>query len=542
VRGENALRSVAVCSATVVLALGACGCSLDRSPKLLPGGAAGQTSAAIPGGQVAEAPVPEAPVPEAPVRSPMDTSSGGTFGSMPTPVIPDMPAQTGGLQCGGVFCPFARDPVRPCCSTQADVAQGAARAEGQCGLDFSATGASFYGSACWQTDQPGVADQSCPTAAGDAGLVEPGCCTDQGSCGGLNTSDAIGCHYQLGVKPQPCGMPSGDAGPGTTCDPLGIFGIEAQVDVAWGGRSGGLVGLTDDGRGKIVFHLLLAIQSIDTSTNEIQGQMRFCDVDPPPFYSTTLCESYKPVFPVTIWDNPKAPRFALTGRYSCLQPGCLLTMDAKTALLGIARDNPEAPWPGPQDTATLRCSAGTGAQCFPDQDGDKLPGVTISLLTDGMAPPGAGCASIGYLYKGAPLSASPAAIFGGVRRADRIFLGTRTKLGGSGKLSADCNEGTGLGVAQFEETRAWGCYVQQGTSNFPSPTVAGAHDFCQASEALFLDQNMPIYSILALGEVPNPMLKLADPSASNGPQFSFVRLGKVGDSVSCANVRNAAYR
>jgi hypothetical protein len=434
--------------------------------------------------------------------------------------------------------------MKPCCTTQTDVDQGSARTTGQCGLDFSATAATFYGAHCWQRDQTGVPDQSCPTLNIQTGLGEPGCCTEQGLCGGLNSTENLGCHYQAGVTPQACGMDAVD--PGVTCDPLGIYGVESTVDVWWGGRSGGLVGLTDDGRDKIRVRLMVTIQSIDMANPgpqgelPVHGEVRPCDVVLPAFYSTTLCESYQPIFPVKMWESPKQPRIQLSGNYGCLHPGCIVTMDAKTQLLGIELNNPEAPWPGPDQTATLPCPSGKGVQCFPDHDGDKQPGVTITMRTDGKAPAGTGCADSGYAYTAPPLNSSPAAIFGGVRRADRLFLGTRIKLGGSGKLADDCNGGIGSGIAQFVESRAWGCYVQPGSADFPG-AAAGPNEFCEASQALFLDQNMPIYNVLALGKAPDSKLNVVDKSVSKGPQFSLVRLGKVGDQVTCADVRDAKY-
>ena len=127
-----------------------------------------------------------------------------------------------------------------------------------------------------------------------------------------------------------------------------------------------------------------------------------------------------------------------------------------------------------------------------------------------------------------------------MRRADRILLGTRTKLGGAGKIAADCNSGVGEGFAEFVQSRAWGCLAQPGSAN-PGEPAAGANDPCQATEAMFMDENLPIYEILRLGESPGSNLDVKDRSPSKGPLMSLVRLGKPGESVSCEQVRNAAY-
>lgn len=529
------------------LALGWAGCSLDP-PHLLPRTSqVGTVAQPNPNGNLADA---------GPIRTPLVSGGAGMSGvagggGSSVPTIPKAAPQTGGLQCGGVACQFATAPMKPCCTTQDDVDQGSARAAGKCGVDYSATAASFFGANCWERNQPGIPDQTCEPLTISPGLTEPGCCS-AGVCGGLNSSEFLGCHFQAGVKPKACGAPTVDTG--TTCEPTGVFGVQSTVDVSWGGRTGGLVGLTDDGRAKIVIDLMVTVSEVDTSHPgsqgeiPIMGEVRTCSVHLPPFYSTTLCESYNPLFPDTIWESSKLPKIQLSGSYSCpagtaageIHPGCTLNMDAKTYLLGIDLQNPEQPWPTPDQTATLPCAAGKGQQCFPDSDNDKEPGITIKMQTTGKAPPGVGCMDSGYAYQAPPLNSSPAAIFGGVKRADRLFLGTRTKLGGSGKISDDCMGGKGSGVAQFVESRAWGCYVQPGTADFPGP-AAGPNLYCDASEALFLDQNMPIYIIMAYGQVPDSKLNVVDKSASKGPEFSMVRLGKIGDQVSCADVRNAKY-
>ncbi|MFI5308598.1 MAG: hypothetical protein ACHQ53_14660, partial [Polyangiales bacterium] len=453
---------------------------------------------------------------------------------------PPPPPTTGGLQCGGIACPFAADPIRQCCTAQSDVDQGAARATDRCGLDFSAQKTDFFGSMCWQRDQLGVVDDTCPGVMVDIHSQEPGCCSDEGRCGGVNADRALGCHYDPGKPAQACGVAPGGPDAGVSCDPLGVFGVRMQVDMAWGGRSGGLVGLTDDGRGMLVVHLLATIDSIDPTTRELHGMMQPCGVELPTFYSTTLCEAYQPVFPTALWQSSAMPRFPLSGHMQCLQPGCIESIDAQTVLVGIELQNPEAPWPTSDQTAQLACNSGTGAKCFPDHDGDGLPGVTARITTQGTSTGGTGCSGK-YTDQGAPLSASPAAIIGGVRRTDRVEIGVRMKFGGSATLGDACNLGHGSGIAEFVNSRGWGCLVEPGTYNFPFYQPAGANDACQAAEASFMDANLPVYNILAVGQAPDTKLKLVDTSKSDGPQMSLVRLGAAGASATCADVRAATY-
>src|SRR4029077_18408627 len=134
-----------------------------------------------------------------------------------------------------------------------------------------------------------------------------------------------------------------------------------------------------------------------------------------------------------------------------------------TYLFGIRLDNPEAQWPTAQQT--VPCSHLPNMSCFPDDDDDGQPGLTVTLVTQGMAPSTGtdSCQSRGYEYRAAPLSGSPVAIFDGVRRADRIQLGVRSRVGISVRFGDDCATGKGSAVAQYVNSRATGCLVQAGS-------------------------------------------------------------------------------
>lgn len=499
------------------------GCSIERSPEL--GDTRRETLNNI----------------RLPARTNGDVVTEDQFGNGPTPMTPTTDATVGGMQCADRFCPFVSGTQQQCCTDASDVESGTARELDLCGLSFAQVQNSSFGDACWQRDQGGVIDESCPPLEIGGSIIEMGCCTNEGLCGTLNTESGVGCHYADGIAPRAC---EGKIVTDVDCDPLGVFGVRIGVDVAWGGRSGGLVGLTDNGRDQITIDLRIEIQSIDGDLR-ITGLAQPCSVELPPFYSTTLCESYKPIFPTTIWDSPTLPAFPLSGSYQCLSPGCILSIDAQTTLLGIELDNPESPWPHPSETFGITCPAGTGEECFPDQDDDGLPGLTVLVQTGGMAPtadapPGTGCRGA-YSYFGAPLSASPAAIAKLVRRTDRIQLGTRTKLGGAGVIDVDCNGGLGSGIAEFVQSRAWGCLVQEGTANWPDIVGAGPTEPCMAAEAAFMDENLPIYEILLNGDAPPAPITVPDMSPSIGPTISMKRLGAIGDAVTCEDVRSADY-
>lgn len=465
---------------------------------------------------------------------------GGQFGDNPTPDDPDATPQNGGLKCADTFCPFADAPIEPCCTSEADVTGGAARDVDRCGLSFAKLSSDFYGTQCWQRDQPGVVDDTCSAVQVDLHTEDPGCCSDQGYCGGVDSDHGLGCHYDPSATQRSCGttIPD-DAGTGSECDVTGQYALEYDVDLTWGGRSGGLWELTDDGRGTQRIGLLVTIEHVDDGTLAITGTMRTCAVELPAFYSTTLCEAYQPVFPNKLWEAAEMPAFEFSGGLQCAQPGCIATIDAQTVLLGISLTNPEAPWPTADQTASLTCPAGKGAQCFPDQDGDGRPGLGVELAKTGSLPSTSSSCTGGYVKKGAPLSSSVAAIFDGVRRTDRMQLGVRMKVGGSITLGDACANGEGSGIAQFVNSRGWSCLVQQGTANYPWGRPAGASDACTSAEAQFLDANLPLYQILAVGEKPSSTLTLSDKSASKGPQVRLVRLGALDAGATCADVRAA---
>lgn len=457
------------------------------------------------------------------------SADGSTPGDPTVQPEPTAPA----LKCGGTFCANASAPAKVCCTAQSDVDQRAARAADRCGLELDAVDATAFGSRCWQRDQLGILDDRCPASPGDPS--EPGCCSD-GRCGTINAEHKLGCRF-ASSEPAACAGPA----TGQSCDPVGQFGLRIRVDSAWGGRSGGLIGLTDDGRGAVEVYVLARIASVDSTTNALEATGRVCGVVLPPFYSTTLCESYQPRFPEAIWESATVPRLTLAGRYACSAQGCELSIDPQTYLLGFALDNTEATWPQAGSTNMLRCAAGRGQDCYPDHDDDGAPGVRVELVKGGMERQGNNCGR-GYELRAAPLNDSVASIFDGVRRTDRLLLGMRTRLGGSFRLADDCATGRGSALAENINSRAVGCFVEEGTFDFPNVlNEAGPNERCSDREAQFLDANLPEYLLLAPGEEPASSLELADESPSRGPEAQMVRLGSITDAIGCADVRAAEY-
>ena len=436
----------------------------------------------------------------------------------------------GGLTCDGVICPFASEPTAQCCTTQSDVDGKRARAADRCGVELGALKATSFGQGCWQRDQLGIVDDACPSYQSDTGdPPEPGCCTDDGQCGTVNASQQLGCRHAPMAANQACGDKAAN-----TCDAVGSYALRFTADAAWAGFGG----VTDDGRGEIEIELLVSIMAVDEATRALTGKGRVCNVELPPFFSSILCEGFKPTFPESLWESGGVPGFDFTGRYECAAGGCVLAVDPVNYLLGIELNNPVAPWPAADQTRRLRCTAGSGADCFPDHDGDGQPGITVQLPTGGMMP-GDGFCSSGYQFSAAPLSASIAAVFDGVHRADRMNIGVRTRVGASMRLSDDCDSATGSALVENINSRAISCVIQPGTYNFPDFRRAGANEVCSVDEAQFLDDNMPVYELLAAGEIPRALLDLRDRSASKGPDIRLVRLGAATDTFSCERVREA---
>jgi hypothetical protein len=130
------------------------------------------------------------------------------------------------------------------------------------------------------------------------------------------------------------------------------------------------------------------------------------------------------------------------------------------------------------------------------------------------------------------------AIIDGVRRTDRLQLGIRFRTGGSSVLNKKCAFEQGTGFAEYVQSRAAGCMVQEGTFNFPSEMPVGPNVRCEPQETGFMNSNLPTYDVLSAGEKP-PQTDLPDDSPSEGSTFRTVRLGNASDKFSCEDVREA---
>ena len=325
-----------------------------------------------------------------------------------------------------------------------------------------------------------------------------------------------------------CGMIEPDS-----CKPTaeGIYAVKTTIDVWW--EDDADPPLVDPGRANIVVHLMGEITGVgDDGMGE--GVMKGCGTQLPVFKSDANCDAFQIEFPDAIWDEPTMPTFTTAGMTSGFDPGDILTIAKATGLVGIDLSDPSGAWPTPAQTGTVGCSAGSGEVCFPDHDGDGNPGITVRMVKRGtnLTQNGCGGFDLPFVHRGAPLDALGALDDNGVK-AEILHIGVRTILGGGGAIACDCMSGAGESTAEALDSRVWGCVR---TDDAP----------CDAAQAAFVDESAPNYNILNKGEtVPDSVMTLAgssdviDRSPSIGPISEVLRLGDLGESYSCADVRTA---
>jgi hypothetical protein len=154
---------------------------------------------------------------------------------------------------------------------------------------------------------------------------------------------------------------------------------------------------------------------------------------------------------------------------------------------------------------------------------------------------GCGGFNLPFVFRGAPLDALGALVDEGIK-AETLYIGVRTRIGGAGAINQDCASGVGDSTAEFVDSRVIGC-----TKKMPG---AGQADMpCTITDAQFVDSSAPNYNIIAKdGAPPTTVMKPGtqgggplDQTPSAGPRSALVRLGNLGEQFDCAAVRNAAF-
>ncbi len=313
----------------------------------------------------------------------------------------------------------------------------------------------------------------------------------------------------------------------------GIFAIKVVVDVWW--QDDIEPPLVDSGRGPITVYLRGDLKDVCPDGSNGVGTIKGCGTELPAFRSDVNCEAFQIEIPDEIWDVPTMPTFTTTGSTTGFNPGDVLSLATATGLVGIDLMAENGAWPTPDQTGSFPCMAGTGAQCFPDDDDDKKPGITIRMGKIGMtAFPGQTCTlGMPYTIRGAPLDALSALDPNSVR-ANILQIGLRTRLGGSGMIGADCSSGVGDSVAENLDSRVLDCTR---TDNMP----------CETAQSEFVDNQAPNYRILAKGDKPPATVldmktqQPIDQTPSVGTRSALVRLGDLGENFDCAAVRGANF-
>jgi hypothetical protein len=318
----------------------------------------------------------------------------------------------------------------------------------------------------------------------------------------------------------------------------GVFAIKTVVDVWWQDPDQ-VAPLIDAGRDKITVYLMGNLSGVCPDGSNGTGIMKGCGTELPPFKSDTNCDVFQIEFPHELWDKPTMPTFMTTGSTTGFNPGDILSIATATGLVGIDLTDPNGTWPTAVDNSMGRvtCAAGTSEQCFPDHDGDGKPGITVKMGKIGQNFSTGNCGGffmLDFVYRGAPLDAISALDDNSVR-AETIYIGLRTRLGGGGAIGSDCSSGSGDSTAEFLDSRVIGC---ERTDNQP----------CTLPQAQFVDGRAPFYNILLKDQAPPPNVRTMgansmplDPTPSAGPRSALVCLGDEGQTFPCADVRNAPF-
>ena len=314
----------------------------------------------------------------------------------------------------------------------------------------------------------------------------------------------------------------------------GVYALKTDIDVWWKDKRNQV----DSGRGKITVFLRAEVSEPCEDGSSAKTVIKPCGTVLPAFSVPLICGAFQIEFPDELWDKPSMPSYQTTASVSGFNAGDLLSVASVTTLLGMDIADLEGAWPLPAETGTFPCKAGKGTDCFKDDDGDEQPGITIRMGKIGQEFSPDGCMGKPITYMGAPVDITgaldPASI-----RAETLYIGLRTRLGGSGKIGDDCGAGVGDSSAENLDSRVIDCRLT-GVDGAPG-------ERCTVAQATYVDEGAPTWNILKKGEKPPAdALKMSDmtpidQTVSKGARSSMVRLGDSGGSFDCAAVREADF-
>ncbi len=360
-----------------------------------------------------------------------------------------------------------------------------------------------------------------------------------------------------------------DAGPGKVCATTdvktgdckataeGVYALKTELDVWWQDTINALP-LMDTGRGKLNVYFRGTIKDICADGSGGVATMHPCGTELPWFLIDANCKAVHIEFPNDLWDKPGIPDYVTTAHTTGFSIADTLTVDSTTGFLGLEALATGAIFPvaAPADgstppansTVNFTCPSGKkGKDCFLDQDADGKPGITVHLPNTGSFAgtdnfPGTTTKAyyacglpLPWSVTSAPLGVGPGAL--GLPGAEYCYIGLKTSLGGSGNL-ATCTSGAGAATSgDTLPSRVYDCKKSDGTA-------------CTAADAGFVDTNTPTFHVLQAGQVPptswkqareTASLSLLDRTPSKGPRASVVRLGDLGSTHACADIRGAAF-
>ncbi len=377
---------------------------------------------------------------------------------------------------------------------------------------------------------------------GSAGFAGAG--NGAGAGGGAAGASGAGGAAGTGPLPVVCATNASKIGQ-CKATAAGVYALKNELDVWWMDEVNPMQPLIDPGRDVMTIYFVATIDRLCPDGSAGETVLRACGARLPPFFVDSVCKVIQIEFPDEIWDRPSMPTYRTKSSVSGFNPGDFLSVEKVTGLLGIELPALEGTWPTAQQTAGFACPSGTGQQCFPDQDADGHWGVTVHMNPGGVVTNAPYACGSGAAWKKAasPLGLGQAAF--NLPGAQTAYIGVRWGLGGKGKLGAGCVGGAGPGQSSLTiPSRVIDCVVENGQP-------------CSPTDANFVDQNVPNYHLLQLGEAPpaaptwqhprenssNPLIPKVtlNRSASLGPRTSVVRLGDLGTSVTCDMARNAAF-
>lgn len=407
-------------------------------------------------------------------------------------------------------------------------------------------------------------DTGTTPTAGTTGNTAGTPTTPSGGSGGSTTKPPSGGTGAGGSTQQPTGGSTGTAGKsggtagGTAMGMAGGGATGAMCSAAGPAKTGQCKGMTDGvyamkldfdvwfedainnpklllpGRNTLSIYLKMNITGVCEDGSGGTAIVHPCGTILPPLYTDAVNKVIQIVFPDALWDQPGVPDFMTTGHVTGFDPGSMLVIDKTTSLVGISLADQEGAWPDYTMTPTLACADGKmGKDCFPDIDGDGKPGITAVMKLDG-TPPSPGFLD-GWQYTPTPTVETDALTGEGATEA---YVGLRTRLAGSGVIGADCKSGVGGGEAEDFESRVFDCLTKAGAA-------------CTPDQSTFVDKNTPAFHVLKKGDVPPATWKYEGLNSeidgklnrmpSEGPKVASVRLAEGGASVTCADVRAAAF-